>query len=93
MRMVLGRFSALCRALVATNQAQPTVQWKAGGVFGRRLVPKCCPKVPFGPLEIDKINANIENNIGSEKVSIFYAIIRGQHYLEIDETIHLFAKG
>ena len=94
--MVLGRFSAPCRALVATNQAQPTVWWEAGGVFWGRLVPKCCPKGPFWALEHYKIDATIDTKIDAEKVSTHYSkLIRkwSQNGREFAEQIHLFAKG
>ena len=76
MRMVLGLFSAPSRTLVATNQAQATVRWEAGGpnqekatVVGGALSPNTVPRVHFGTLKIDKIDAPIDTKIDAEKVS------------------------
>ena len=57
MRIALGQFAAPSPALVATNQAQPTVRWKAAGVFWRRLGQNVIPRVHFGTLKVDKIDA------------------------------------
>ena len=75
MRIVLGPFSAPCGALVATNQAQPTVRLEAGVVFGGALSLNVVPRVHFGLLKINKIDAKIGTKIDAEKVLNYYSKI------------------
>ena len=94
--MVLGRFSATCRTLVATSQAQPRSDGKRPVVFGGALSQNHVSRVFFATLEIDKFDPKIDTKIDAEKVSKNDGTILrkwSQNEGELDKTIQLCAKG
>ena len=89
MTIVFGQFSAPCRQIGLSDR-------KRSVFFGGALSKNVVPRVHFGVLKIDKIDAQIDTKIDAEKVSIDDGkIIRkwSQNDREINENNYLFAKG